>query len=66
MTVRWEGNAPGYDQTGDEDFTIAETTLQRADGFEEDGPASTHHQAELGEFSRMCASAGKDLATFVP
>lgn len=64
-TVRWEGNAPGFDQTGEEDLLIDETTLQYSDSFEDDGPANTHYQAELGEFGRKCAGAGKDLAAFV-
>lgn len=33
--------------------------------IEEDGPANTHYEAEFGEFSRMCAGAGKDLAGFL-
>lgn len=64
-TVRWEGNAPGFDQSGEESLLIDETTLGSADGFDDDGPANTHHQAELGEFGRMCSGAGKDLAGFV-
>ncbi|HEX7351608.1 hypothetical protein [Brachybacterium sp.] len=64
-TVRWEGNAPGFDQSGEESMLIDETTLGSADGFDDDGPANTHHQAELGEFGRMCSGAGKALAGFV-
>lgn len=64
-TVRWEGNAPGDNTTDEANYLIDETTLRHADMPEQDGPANTHHEAELGEFSRICGQAGKALAGFV-